>query len=89
MDYLKEFQFDPESSARIAQVIKDHPMSLKDVADLLEMIAPLATLYTPDGAALILNMILCEPEFFRLTATKYRDKMNDRARELWRKGGDI
>lgn len=89
MDYLKQFQFDPESSARIAQVIENHPMSLKDAADLLEMVAPLATLYTPDGAAMILNMILAEPEFFRLIAAKFRDKMNARVRELWKKGGDI
>lgn len=43
------FESDPDSTNRIINTLYYHPLSLKDCADILEIIAPLCTLYTKEG----------------------------------------
>ena len=49
LDWRKEFEFDPVSAQRIADVVEQHPMSLQHCADILEIAAPLCTLLTARG----------------------------------------
>lgn len=46
---MTEFEFDKESADRIAKTINSHVMCLKDCADILEMLAPLCDLWSPQG----------------------------------------
>lgn len=54
-DWMKEFEFDPEASNRIAKVIYQHPLSLRDCADILEIAAPICTVMTASGFKKFLN----------------------------------
>lgn len=49
LDWKKEFDFDPDSAQRIANVIESHPMSLQHCAEILELAAPLCTVLTASG----------------------------------------
>lgn len=80
------FEFDPQAAARIQKVVEEHPMSLDNCADALEMVAPLYTLYTARGFTMIMNMILSDPELFRRTAAEYQKDMNQKVRDLWERG---
>ena len=46
---MTEFEFDKESADRIAKIINSHNMCLKDCADILELLAPLCDMWTPEG----------------------------------------
>lgn len=46
---LSEFEFDAKASDRISKVVQMYPISLEDCADILESVAPLCTLWTPEG----------------------------------------
>lgn len=46
---MTEFEFDKESADRIEKVIKQHPMCLKDCADILELLAPLCDFWSATG----------------------------------------
>ena len=43
---MTEFEFDKESADRIEKVIQQNPMSLQDCADILELAAPLCTVFS-------------------------------------------
>ena len=49
IDWRKEFELDPDSAQRIANVIEGNPMSLEHCADILEAVAPLCTSLTTEG----------------------------------------
>ena len=46
---MNEFEFDKENADRIANVVQMYPMSLSDCADILETVAPLCAMWTPEG----------------------------------------
>lgn len=46
---MTEFEFDKESADRIEKVVQQHPMCLRDCANVLEFVAPLCTVFTPEG----------------------------------------
>lgn len=45
-----EFEFDKASADRISKIVQMYPMSLSDCADILETVAPLCTMFTPEGS---------------------------------------
>lgn len=44
--WLDEFAFDPDSAQRIANLIQNYPLSLKDCADIIETVASWCDMYT-------------------------------------------
>lgn len=59
LDLKREFEFDPDSAQRIADVIEKHPISLQHCADILEAVAPLCTMLTTGGCLGRINEIKC------------------------------
>ncbi len=57
---MSEFEFDPTAATRIEQVVRLYPLSLKDCADLLEIIAPLVDILSADGARNFLQEIVAK-----------------------------
>lgn len=49
LDWRKQFEFDPASAQRIADVIEGHPISLQHCAEILETVAPLCACLTTNG----------------------------------------
>lgn len=50
-----EFEFDKASADRISKIVQMYPMSLSDCADILETVAPLCTMFTPEGFRKIID----------------------------------
>lgn len=46
---MDEFEFDKASADRIAKIVQMYPMSLLDCANVLEVVAPLCAVWTPEG----------------------------------------
>lgn len=62
-NYLENvFEYDVESTKRIADIVRHYPMSLRDVAELIELVAPLATALTFDGLKKILSELTNQME---------------------------
>lgn len=57
-DWMKEFEFDPDALNRIAKVIYQHPLSLRDCADILEIAAPMCTVMTVSGFKKLLREMI-------------------------------
>lgn len=56
-DWISEFEFDPDSARKIAQRIRENNITLKDVADFLDIVAPKCTDYTPDKVSMAIKKI--------------------------------
>lgn len=52
---MTEFEFDKESADRIENVVQKHAMSLKNCADILDLLAPLCDMFTTSGVLLRIN----------------------------------
>lgn len=46
---MNEFEFDKAYADRITKIVQMYPMSLSDCADILETVAPLCAMWTPEG----------------------------------------
>lgn len=59
-EFRDEFEFDPESAIRIAEAVRNYPLSLKGCADIIEIVAPLCEYLSMDGAIRFLNRAVSE-----------------------------
>lgn len=79
---MTEFEFDKKSAERIEKTIRKHNMCLKNCADILELLAPLCDMWSPQGLQRHIQRVFSAQFIVANGEMSERVTMYDNARQI-------